>query len=214
MRLVLGMATVLGVVGPVAAFGLFYLGQHVFDLNHAHLQTLMYLLLSVAGHLTIFLTRTRGPFWSIRPARIVLAAVVAAQAVATGIAVGGIFVTPLRWYLALFVWGYAIVWFLATDRVKLLAYRRLDPVADTTPPSPGVDRHAPEDGPGADASTAARVGSPFHTNALEYPPHHRNVYHDNEECRYGKEIKSAHRVAGTGNRPRCEECSRLARDGR
>ena len=25
---------------------------------------------SVAGHLTIFLTRTRGPFWSIRPARI------------------------------------------------------------------------------------------------------------------------------------------------
>ncbi len=35
----------------------------------AHIQTLMYLKLSVAGHLTIFLTRTRGPFWSIRPAR-------------------------------------------------------------------------------------------------------------------------------------------------
>lgn len=31
-----------------------------------HCQTLMYLKLSVAGHLTIFLTRTRGPFWSIR----------------------------------------------------------------------------------------------------------------------------------------------------
>jgi small GTP-binding protein len=33
------------------------------------------LMLSVAGHLTIFLTRTRGPFWSIRPARILWAAV-------------------------------------------------------------------------------------------------------------------------------------------
>jgi H+-transporting ATPase len=206
MRLVLGMATVLG--------GLFYLGQHVFDLNHPHLQTLMYLLLSVAGHLTIFLTRTRGPFWSIRPARILLAAVIAAQTVATVIAVGGIFVTPLRWYLALFVWGYAIVWFLATDRVKLLAYRKLDPATNTTPPSPGIDRHAPADGPSTDMGMAMRAASAFHTNAPEYPPHHRNVYHDNEECRYGHEIKTVHRVAGTANRPRCEECSRLARDGR
>ena len=53
MRLVLGMATVLGIVGPIAAFGLFYLGDRVFHLNHAHLQTLMYLMLSVAGSLTI-----------------------------------------------------------------------------------------------------------------------------------------------------------------
>jgi H+-transporting ATPase len=70
MRLVLGIATVLGVVGVVSAFGLFYLGERVFQLDRAHIQTLMYLKLSVAGHLTIFLTRTRGPFWSIRPARI------------------------------------------------------------------------------------------------------------------------------------------------
>ena len=33
---------------------------------------MMYLMLSVAGHMTIFLTRTRGPFWSIRPAPILL----------------------------------------------------------------------------------------------------------------------------------------------
>ena len=73
MRTVLGISTVLGVIGVVAAFGLFYLGERVFHLDRAHIQTLMYLKLSVAGHLTIFLTRTRGPFWSIRPARILLA---------------------------------------------------------------------------------------------------------------------------------------------
>ncbi len=128
MRLVLGIATVLGIIGVVAAFGLFYLGERVFHLDRAHIQTLMYLKLSVAGHLTIFLTRTRGPFWSIRPARILWIAVLGTQTVATLIAVYGLFMTPLGWSWALFVWGYALTWFLVNDRVKLLAYRIFDPV--------------------------------------------------------------------------------------
>ena len=127
MRLVLGISTVLGVIGVVSAFGLFYLGERVFHLDHAHIQTLMYLKLSVAGHLTIFLTRTRGPFWSIRPARILWVAVLGTQIVATLIAVYGLFMTPLGWGWAGFVWGYALVWFLVNDRVKLLAYRIFDP---------------------------------------------------------------------------------------
>ena len=127
MRLVLAISTVLGVIGVVAAFGLFYLGERIFHLDRDHIQTLMYLKLSVAGHLTIFLTRTRGPFWSIRPARILLMAVFGTQTVATLIAVYGLFMTPLGWGWALFVWGYALAWFLVNDRVKLLAYRLLIP---------------------------------------------------------------------------------------
>jgi H+-transporting ATPase len=129
MHMVLGVSTVLGVIGVVSAFGLFYLGERVFHLDRAHIQTLMYLKLSVAGHLTIFLTRTRGPFWSIRPARILWMAVLGTQIVATLIAVYGLFMTPLGWNWALFVWGYALVWFLVNDRVKLLAYRIFDPTA-------------------------------------------------------------------------------------
>ena len=127
MRMVLGISTVLGVIGVVSAFGLFYLGERVFHLDRAHIQTLMYLKLSVAGHLTIFLTRTRGPFWSIRPARILWAAVLGTQIVATLIAVYGLLMTPLGWGWALMVWGYALAWFLVNDRVKLLAYRIFDP---------------------------------------------------------------------------------------
>ncbi len=127
MRMVLGISTVLGIIGVVSAFGLFYLGERVFQLDRAHIQTLMYLKLSVAGHLTIFLTRTRGPFWSHRPARILLAAVVGTQIVATLIAVYGLFMTPLGWGWAGFVWGYALLWFLVNDRIKLLAYRIFDP---------------------------------------------------------------------------------------
>jgi H+-transporting ATPase len=127
MHLVLGISTVLGVTGVIAAFGLFYLGERVFHLDHAHIQTLMYLKLSVAGHLTIFLTRTRGPFWSIRPARILWIAVLGTQTIATLIAVYGLFMTPLGWGWAGFVWAYAIAWALLNDRVKLLAYRIFDP---------------------------------------------------------------------------------------
>jgi H+-transporting ATPase len=132
MRLVLGISTVLGVIGVVSAFGLFYLGERVLKLDRAHIQTLMYLKLSVAGHLTIFLTRTRGPFWSIRPAKILWIAVLGTQAIATFIAVYGFFMTPLGWGWAAFVWGYALVWFLINDRIKLLAYRIFDPTNATS----------------------------------------------------------------------------------
>ena len=137
MRLVLGIATVLGLVGPIAAFGLFYLGDRIFHLGHPELQTMMYLMLSVAGHLTIFQTRTRGPWWSSRPAWILLAAVVGTQAVATLISVYGAWlVTPLGWKYAGIVWGYAFAWFLVTDPVKLLAYKLLDGVKAESTPKP------------------------------------------------------------------------------
>jgi H+-transporting ATPase len=48
--------------------------------------------------------------------------------IATLIAVYGFFMIPLGWGWALFVWGYALAWFLVNDRVKLLAYRIIDPV--------------------------------------------------------------------------------------
>jgi len=144
MRMVLGISTVLGVIGVVSAFGLFYLGERVFKLDRAHIQTLMYLKLSVAGHLTIFLTRTRGPFWSIRPARVLWMAVLGTQTVATLIAVYGLFMTPLGWGWAGFVWGYALVWFLVNDRVKLLAYRIFDPTGAKIKPGAKAGEPKPE----------------------------------------------------------------------
>jgi H+-transporting ATPase len=113
-------------------------------------QTLMYLKLSVAGHLTIFLTRTRGPFWSIRPAKTLLIAVLGTQTVATLIAVYGLFMAPLGWKWAGFVWAYALVWALLNDRVKLLAYKIFDPVKAEAKPTV-------EAGAKADAKSAPRT---------------------------------------------------------
>ena len=123
MREVLGVATVLGIAGVVASFTLFYLGENVFHLSRDIIQSLIYLKLSVAGHLTVFVARTRGPFWSVKPAPVLLVAVVATQLIATFIAVYGLFMAPLGWMWAGVVWGYALAWFFVNDRVKLLAYR-------------------------------------------------------------------------------------------
>jgi H+-transporting ATPase len=126
MPVMLGVSTLLGVAGVFASFGLFYLGERVFHLDRDFIQSLMYLKLSVAGHLTIFITRTRRPFWSFRPAPILLGAVLGTQAVATLITVYGLLMTPIGWTWAVAVWVYALIWFLFNDRVKLFAYSVFD----------------------------------------------------------------------------------------
>jgi len=213
MRLVLGMAAVLGIVGPIAAFGMFYVGDRIINLNHAHIQTLMYLLLSVAGSLTIYLARTRGPFWSIRPARILVLAVSGAEAVATLLALFGIFMPSLSWRWVVLVWVYSLAWFLVTDRVKLLAYRILDPVKQVAAKGKPVLIAAtalPSGGAGSDrpaavatkARTKVRVAA-FHTDTDAEDP----VYHDRSDCPYGQEIKgNGNDKPGRAGRRRCDWC--------
>lgn len=126
LSIVLGVATVLGIIGVVATFGVYYLAERVYHLNQETIQTLMYLKLSIAGHLTIFITRTRGPFYSIKPSRLLFFAVLSTQTVATLLAVYGVFMSPIGWRWALLVWGYALVWFFINDFVKQAAYRFFD----------------------------------------------------------------------------------------
>ena len=133
MRLVMGIASVVSVIGVIDNFGLFYIGKHFLHLDLAVIQTLMYLKLSVGGHFKIFITRTRGPFWSIRPAKILLLAVFSTQILATLVAVYGLFMPSIGWKLALMIWGYSLVFFLINDRIKLIAYRFFDPAKIKTP---------------------------------------------------------------------------------
>ena len=123
---VLSIATVLGLAGVVESFSLVALAVGPLRVSHAEVQTLMYLKLSVAGHLTLFVARTRGRLWSDpHPARVVLIAVIGTQILATLIAASGLLMKPLRWELVGLAWGYAIVWILLLDQIKLWAYKIL-----------------------------------------------------------------------------------------
>jgi len=123
MRSVMSIAGVLGGFAVVRSFGMFYLGQIIFGLGTDVLRTLIYLSLSVGGILTLLVSRTRGPFWSIRPGRPLMIAAIGAMSAATFIAVYGGLMKPLGWHMAGIVWAYSIGMFLIQDRVKLMAYK-------------------------------------------------------------------------------------------
>jgi H+-transporting ATPase len=126
LREVLAIATVLGLAGVVESFSLVGIAVGPLGVGHAEIQTLMYLKLSVAGHLTLFVARTRGRMWSYRPAWVLLIAVVGTQILATAIAASGLLMHPLSWSLIGLAWGYAIAWILLLDQVKLWTYAWLD----------------------------------------------------------------------------------------
>jgi H+-transporting ATPase len=126
MRMVLTVSTLLGVVGVFASFIIFYIGEVVLNLPLSVLQAFIFLKLAIAGHLTIFVTRTRGHFWSIRPSGLLFWSAVVTKALATLIVVYGVFVSPIGWGLAGFVWGYALLAFIITDFLKVQFYKLLD----------------------------------------------------------------------------------------
>lgn len=126
MRMVLTMSTILGIIGVFSSFGIFYIAQELLHLPRGMMQSFIFLKLAVAGHLTIFVTRTRGHFWSIKPSAALLWSAVITKILATLLVVYGWYVTPLGWKLALMVWGYALVAFLITDFLKVAAYKLID----------------------------------------------------------------------------------------
>ena len=126
MRVLLSVATFLGLIGVVFSFGIFYIGKEVLHLSPNVIQTFIFLKLAIAGHFTIFMTRTRGPFWSIRPSAAMFWSAVLTKVLATFVAVYGWFITPISWELALMVWGYAILEFLISDFLKVKIYDVVD----------------------------------------------------------------------------------------
>ena len=80
----------------------------------------------MAGHLELFVARTKGRFWSVRPAKSLLLAVILTQLTATIITVYGILLPAMGWELAALVWGYALASFVVTDFLKVGFYRLLN----------------------------------------------------------------------------------------
>ena len=120
MRRMLTVSSVLGLVAVVQSFGLLYLGDTVYHLDHAHLQTMMFLQLVAGGHLLLFVTRTRNMFW-MRPYPNIrlFGAIVATQIAAVLMCGFGLLVPSLSWTVIGLVWAYNLVWMVVQDIVKL-----------------------------------------------------------------------------------------------
>ncbi len=129
MRRVLTIATVLGTVGVVETFLLMIIAENYFHVSTAELQTIIFLKLAVAGHLTLFVARTRHGFLTQPfPAPLLLFAIIGTQIVAVLITGLGWFVTPISWEYIGMIWAYCLFWVFIEDALKLMTYRHLENV--------------------------------------------------------------------------------------
>jgi H+-transporting ATPase len=127
MGRMLTVSSVLGLVAVVQSFGLLYLGDTVYQLDHPHLQTMMFLQLVAGGHLLLFVTRTRSMFWMKPYPNIRLfSAIVLTQIAAVLMCGFGWLVPALAWKIIGFVWIYNLIWMVVQDIVKLGVDRLVD----------------------------------------------------------------------------------------
>jgi H+-transporting ATPase len=127
MRRILTVATTLGLLGVIETFGMLVLALKVFHLDISQTQSLMYLKLAVAGHLTLFVARTKRPFLTKPyPAPILLISVLVTQGIAAAIVGFGFLVTPIPWLYVGIVWGYCLIWVFIEDWAKLQVYNHLN----------------------------------------------------------------------------------------
>jgi len=125
MAEMLTVSTVLGVTGVIGSFLLFFILREN-GYPEAMIQSMMFIKLIVAGHSTLYITRTEGWFWRRPwPAPLLFWATFGTEILGTLIVVYGFLVTPIGWKYALWMWAYALAWFFVDNAAKMLAYRLL-----------------------------------------------------------------------------------------
>jgi len=128
MSVMLMISTLLGVIGVAASFTIYYIGLTVFGfapVQGGTIQAFIFLKLSVAASLTVYVARTKGHFWERKPAKLLFLATSTTQILAVIFVLFGILLPRLDWYYVLFVLAYAFVWFIITDFIKFYFYNYL-----------------------------------------------------------------------------------------
>ncbi|MBU2812229.1 plasma-membrane proton-efflux P-type ATPase [Acidithiobacillus thiooxidans] len=127
MPRVLSLSSAMGLLAFAGTFGLYLLTRFVFHIPLPEAQSIMFLQLIAGGHLMLFLTRVRGPFWRPpHPAPILLLAILGTQIVGVAIVGFGWLMTAVPWTTIGLVWAYNVVWMLLADFAKLGIHRLMD----------------------------------------------------------------------------------------
>ncbi len=119
------MSSALGFAGVASSFTIFFLLAEYWKLPHELIQSIIFTKLVVAGHGTIYNTRVKDWFFKRPyPSMVLFLATFGTRFLGTLIAIYGFgLITPVGWGWALFIWGYATVWFLFNDAVKMWVLR-------------------------------------------------------------------------------------------
>jgi H+-transporting ATPase len=125
MHRVIAVATVMGLTGVAGSFLMLYLAVDWLHLTIPQVQTYIFLKMAVAGHLTLFVSRSKGFFLKKPyPAPVMIWSAVGTKLVGTFLAAYGFnLITPIGWSAIGLVWGYSIAWAFVTDWAKVRVYR-------------------------------------------------------------------------------------------
>jgi H+-transporting ATPase len=124
MREMLTIATILGLTGVTSSV-LFFFILETLKFPLSLVQPMMFVKLDVAGHSTIYITRSgEGHFWQKPlPSLKLFLPAMATRIAGTVIGVYGLFMAPIGWKYAAYIWLYATAWFIFNDFVKVGAYK-------------------------------------------------------------------------------------------
>ncbi|OIQ49134.1 Calcium-transporting ATPase 1 [Pseudodesulfovibrio hydrargyri] len=127
MHRVLSVSLAMGLTGVLGSFLMLYLGLTWLHLTIAEVQTYIFLKMAVSGHLTLFVSRSRGYFWKPPyPAPVMVWSAVGTKLLGTLLAAYGFgLIAPIDWAAIGLVWGYSLAWAFLTDFVKMAIYKHM-----------------------------------------------------------------------------------------
>ncbi len=118
MKELIIVSTVLGIAGVMSSFLLFFILEEM-QFPEPMIQSMMFVKLIVAGHTTIFVTRTEDWMWKRPfPSWILVQSSFWSAVAGTMIGVYGWWIEPIGWQYAGYLWAYAIAWGIFNDMVK------------------------------------------------------------------------------------------------
>lgn len=127
MNKLMVVSVMLGALALAQSFVLYLFAKYTFHIDLAQTQTLMFLRFIVGGHLLLFVTRTRRPFWKRPfPSWQLLLAITLTQIVGVLFVGLGWLMSPISWTAIGLIWAYDIAWMLVMDFAKIGTYRLIE----------------------------------------------------------------------------------------
>jgi H+-transporting ATPase len=124
MHRIIAVSTVLGMIGVAGTFLMLYIAIDLLHLSIPQVQTYIFLKMAVAGHLTLFVARSKNFFLKKPyPVPVMIWSALLTKLAGTLLAAYGFgLITPIGWWAIALVWAYSIAWAFIADWAKMRVY--------------------------------------------------------------------------------------------
>ncbi len=105
------------------SFGVLFAGHSVLDLDHARLQTMIFVMLVFSGQANVYLVRERRHFWSSLPSRWLMFSTAVDVVVVSLLATQGVLMSSISSLLVIGLFWAAVFYMVGLDYVKVAAFK-------------------------------------------------------------------------------------------